>query len=230
MKIFKIVALFLVIISKSFASSKSIQGYPDIEFRYAHIFDSICWQGHFPGNTNKWIAELYSSLPTFSKGWKDEGEPLLEETIKQFKKKFKRKEMIASVFLCENYPSIGTPLLVKAVWYLNSPMKGKPLKLELFLSNVFHELLHTYLEENFSSKLVNSKLALALAHLAKGESTTTITHLHLMAIMKSVYLNTDQKKLLGEIVEFEGRFALDYKRAWEIIETEGYEPYLKELM
>ena len=211
-----LVLLSLALIGCS--THKLNQNIPEIEFRYAHIFDSICWSGKYPKGSGIWIKELYQTMPTFHKIWKSEGEPLLKEATKMFNKGFKKKEMIGSLFLCGNFISIGAPLLIKAGIHLNSPMKNKPISMKLFTAVVFHELLHTYIEENFLKEVSNSKIALKYLH--TGENRTVRSHLHLMSIMKNVYLNLGETDLLDRVIKFESSFSPSYKKSWEIVKKD----------
>ncbi len=209
---------------KVIAESKAV---PAVKMRYAIVFDEVCWGPEPPAAAVTWIKEMYSQMPAFQGDWDRDGVPLLEATIAHMGKGFEQREMRASLFLCAPFPSLGTPLLIKAGWFLSSPMNGKPLPRHLFVSNVFHELLHTYLEDNFRAQLINSKIALSYA--TKGEPRTAILHLHLAALMSTIYTKLGRTEQLQEVIAFEGRFAPAYKRAWEIVAEGGPKALLAEL-
>jgi hypothetical protein len=94
----------------------------------------------------------------------------------------------------------------------------------LFSALVFHELLHTYIGhyDRLESKLVE-KYA--------GEPLVVRTHLHLVALMRRVYLKLGRAGQLREIVARDSASEEPaYRRAWQIVnDIEGHEAFVSEL-
>jgi hypothetical protein len=94
----------------------------------------------------------------------------------------------------------------------------------LFSGLVFHELLHTYIGRYNG---LESKLAEKYA----SEPLVVLTHLHLLALMKQVYLKLGRADQLREIVARDSASEdTAYRRAWQIVnDIEGHEAFVSEL-
>jgi hypothetical protein len=88
---------------------------------------------------------------------------------------------------------------------------------------VFHELLHTY--------VIGALGQSALLGKYKDEEPIVKAHVHLMAVMKTVYLKLNREEQLQQIIERDS--ANDnpgYKRAWQIVnDLEGHQAFVQEL-
>jgi hypothetical protein len=119
---------------------------------------------------------------------------------------------------------MSVPLLINVRRFLEGPTQGRPQPMFLFCALVFHELLHTYIGryDRLESKLVEKY---------SREPLVVLTHLHLMALMKRVYLELGRGDQLREIVARDSA-AEDaaYRRAWQIVDNiEGHEVFVSEL-
>src|SRR2546428_12722814 len=88
---------------------------------------------------------------------------------------------------------MSTPLVIGIGRFLDGPTQGTPRPVFLFSAELFHELLHTYIRP-FPPP--NSKLM----EKYKNEPILVQTHLHLMAVMKQVYLKLGRSEQLKEII------------------------------
>jgi hypothetical protein len=150
---------------------------------------------------------------------------LLAATVAEINKPFPYKEMLATLTLCP-IQSMSRPLLINICPFLDGPTQQKPRPMFLFSALVFHELLHTYVLR------ARSQGTSALLERYKSEEPIVKNHLHLMAVMKMVYLNLGRAEQLQQIIETDS--ASDnpaYRRAWQIVnEIEGHQTFTQELM
>jgi hypothetical protein len=119
---------------------------------------------------------------------------------------------------------MSVPLLINVRRFLDGPTQGSPQPMFLFCALVFHELLHTYIGryDRLESKLIEKY---------SGEALVVLTHLHLAALMKRVYLKLGRADPLREIVARDSASEEPAsRRAWEIVnDIEGHEAFVKEL-
>jgi hypothetical protein len=93
----------------------------------------------------------------------------------------------------------------------------------VLVATVFHESLHWYVH-----RLVPRPSRL-LAKYA-GEDLLVRNHLHLLALLKHVYVKLGRTRELALVVEADQRLPrAAYKRAWEIVNAEGDGPFVSEL-
>ncbi len=179
-----------------------------------------------PDFSEKW-DELSMWIPQVEKAWEEEGGRLLELTIELLRKGFGRRELSVALILCP-LPSMSYPLVVNVSSFLYSSTNPKPQF--YFFSTLYHELLHRYLNENFSAEVLSSS-PLLRKYIDGREPRAVISHLHLFAVQKAVYLKLGKEEELKEIIEWNSQ-ADDpaYRRAWEIVnELDGFDAYTKEL-
>ena len=63
------------------------------------------------------------------------------------------------------------------------------------------------------------------------EPLGVLSHLHHLSIQKAVYLKLNRKGELDKIVELDSQIrGGTYKRAWEIIGSDGHQKYIDELL
>lgn len=98
-----------------------------------------------------------------------------------------------------------------------------PININVTISTIEHEILHTYID----SFLKKNTPLLQKYH---NESQTVLSHLHLFALQKATYLLLGQNKILNDVIAKDDSLPNgEYKRAWEIVNKEGYVPFIKEL-
>lgn len=206
--------------------SKRTNGIPRLYFEHAFALDTALPDS---GGQNEALwDELLNLIPSMERQWKSGGEPLLEETVKLLGKKFGREELSIALSL-NDLPSMSYPLVVNVRSLL--PSAVRPKSWPHFFTTVHHELLHRYLNENFSTD-VFSRSPLLQKYINRGERQAVTSHLHLFAVQIEVYSQLGRKAEL-EDVDPENKEYTDanYKRAWDIVtRLESKEAFLSELM
>jgi hypothetical protein len=205
-------------------AAEGAQEFPRVCLVYSYLpFDRACEQWHNTKIEDAWIEELRTKLGSFQDIWDREAPALLGTTVAEMGKPFQHKEMIATLTLCP-IPSMSVPLLLQVRRFLDGPTQGNPQASCLFPALVFHELLHTYL--GYYAQLKSD-----LVQKYGQEPLFVLTHLHLMAVMKHVYLKLGREGELEQIVARDS--AIDdksYARAWQIVnEIEGHAAFVREI-
>lgn len=195
---------------------------PKITIFYASTFDNICTNKTSYKIDPAWVQDLKNQLPTWKKLWNKEGVLLLNTTIKLTGILFEQKNFQTSLSLC-SFPSISAPLIVNARYALRS-FSDYPVSNSVFISTIYHELLHSYIDS-----FLPKKTPLLIKY--KNETKGVLDHLHLLALEKAVYLQLGWKFKLKLIIAKDKSLPNnDYKRAWKIInKKEGYENFITEL-
>ena len=189
---------------------------------YASIFDSVCTTKTSYKIDPVWTQEVADQLPAWRRLWDQEGTLLLKTTIKLIDRSFAQQNFQVSLSLC-SFPSMSTPLIINTRYALQS-FTDHPIPDYVFISTIYHELLHNYID-SFLPK--NTPLLKKY----RSESKGVLNHLHLFALEKAVYLQLGwQSKLQKIIVKDESLPNNDYKRAWEIVnKKENYKDFISEL-
>ena len=174
----------------------------------------------------KW-DELTDWIPEIQEEWESKEKRVLEITVNLLSKGFRRRELSAALILSP-LPSMSYPLVINVSTFLKSSKDQKPRF--YFFSTVYHELLHRYLNEGFSVDVLSSS-PLLRKYIDRREPRAVISHLHLFAVQKWVYLNIGKEEELRKIVQWNSEADdLAYARAWTIVnELDGLEAYIKEL-
>ena len=200
----------------SYAASFNVKLSPSV------IFDTVCAKETGYKINKSWKDELNTRLPALQAHWNKEGSKLLETTEKIIGKPFDIRNYRVALTLC-SFPSMSDPLLVNMRYSLKS-FTANPLSSAVSVSIIYHEILHPYVASLIPK---NSALLRKYSH----ESPTVKEHLHLLALMKAVYLALGQKKQLDAIIIKDNSLPNpSYKRTWEIINgKEGYRSFINEL-
>jgi hypothetical protein len=208
------------------ATSAFGEPYPHVPLVFGYLpFDQSCEQWRNTTIERQWYAELRTKITMFQDYWEQEAPVLLGTTIAAIHKPFRYQEMIATLTLCP-IPSMSRPLLINLRPFLDGPTQQQPRPLLLFSAVMFHELLHTYV----IGVLPPGKSVLLEKY--QSEEPVVKNHLHLLAIMKLVYLKLDRAEQLQQIIEKDRALgSLAYGRAWQIVnDLEGHEAFVHELM
>jgi hypothetical protein len=178
-------------------------------------------------------AELDRRLPEFSKLWKESGATLLPATVDLIGRPYGRTEEEITLTLCQWLSPMSNPLMLRVREYLkstsvdnpNGPRDLKPSA--YFVGQVFHELIHRYLDRHFPRIDQPDQSAMVKSH--ASEPGGVLTHLHLLSVQKAVYLKLNRGKELETIIAWDKKLGGNYKRAWELVESDGYQKYIDEL-
>lgn len=208
----------IAICASSFANAKPL----DVSLRDSFVFDRWCANQTGIAITPLERQRLENIIPKLQFEWNSHGPELIEKMEFVVKKPFPAKEMIATVFLCKKTPSMSMPLLINGNWFV----KENPEPIGLVVDIVFHELIHTYLVDNFPGLWYTSPLLAKY----KNEERGVLSHLHLMALQKRVYLELGLKDRLQSVIKFDSEvYQGAYKRSWEIVNLEGEGKFIEEL-
>jgi hypothetical protein len=199
-------------------------GFPQVELVYADLtFDRICQRWLDAEIDRSWMDEIRAKAQSFQEYWDEEAPLLLGTTVREVGAPFRNREATAVLTLCP-IPSMSVPLLLNVRRFLDGPTQGNPQPMFLFSGLVFHELLHPYIGryDRLESRLVEKY---------SGEPLFVLTHLHLTALMKQVYLKLGRADQLREIVARDSASEdTAYRRAWQIVnDIEGHEAFVSEL-
>ena len=64
----------------------------------------------------------------------------------------------------------------------------------------------------------------------QNEESGVLSHLHLMAIQKKVYLELGLKDRIEKVIKFDSEvYKGAYKRSWDIVNQEGEDKFIEEL-
>ena len=216
-----IVSFVLVMVTSAFGEQ-----YPRVQLVFGYIpFDQSCEQWRNTKIERQWYEELKTKIKVFQDYWDQEAPLLLATAISAINKPFQYQEMLATLTLCP-IRSMSRPLLINVRPFLDGPTQQKPRWMFLFSALLFHELLHTYV----IGALPQAKSTLLERY--KSEEPVVKNHLHLMAVMKMVYLKLDREEQLKQIIEKDREIDNPaYGRAWQIVnDIEGHQAFVQELM
>ncbi|MCL5011794.1 MAG: hypothetical protein M1594_02790 [Candidatus Marsarchaeota archaeon] len=195
---------------------------PKIEFRYSWIYnqkikryltsiakhDEVLRRGlqDYPKE-----GSILKAVKKYEKEWNKHDKAVLAEISRVSGLKWRQKKII--VYVVGRIIPFSDPLTL--------PVYKSRVK---FVDNLTHELLHQIQSQNWEGvlnfyKFVNRKY--------KNESVTTKNHIIVHAIHKYLYLKFfGVKRLNLDIKSCSSR--VDYKRSWDIVQSEGYENLIKD--
>lgn len=177
--------------------------------------------------TDQQLAALNNLIPTLQKSWDKESSNLLTTVSSLLNRNFEvgRKEVTVNLILCATLSSMSYPLLINIQKFVPSTtMQSYPVW--YFTSVLFHELLHRFIYYHY--RTMDSALLTKYKH----EERTVLQHLHLLSLMKYVYLTNHKNRELELIIKLDSNSSNpSYKRAWEIVNNiERYEIFIAELL
>jgi hypothetical protein len=215
MKFFFIV-LFLTLAATAHADI------PKVNLEYSEIFDAVCSKQSNYSIDPKWVDEIIQRNSEFQAAWDKAAPDLLQTTQALVGKPFEQKEFQAALSVC-NYPSMSMPLIINIRYSLAS-FTPTPLESSITVSIIFHELIHSFLNNKI---LQDSKLLKKYA----SEDDRVKVHIHLLALMKAVYLKLNQPGVLANVIAKDQSLPNKaYSRAWEIVnDLEDYNDFIAEL-
>jgi hypothetical protein len=195
--------------------------YPKLFFKYSRLYDGVC-AGNNPVSKS-WADEAKSKEGEFTAIWEKEAPTLFAQLFLDFNKGFNRSELTATLSVCPFAPSFSDPLVLNVAGFLKSYMETRPLYPDYaFVNLVFHELLHTWVVENF-------KKPSPLLDKYKAEMPSVRYHLHLMAIQILIYTKLKRPDMLQWLSIDYSNIGGAYARAWEIVNKEGYQAFISEI-
>ena len=224
---FKVLLFFSLLVGS--ISAKAQQIVPRLVLEYSYGLDLYCAPAVTPETLTPWQlamipkipnyrSELLDKMPWFQSEWNRTGTPLMLEAARVIGKGFPVTEIRAAVFLCPRFPSMGTPLALNIISYLESTVKDipsldKPLPIFFFVSTTFHELLHKYI-----NAILIQTGSDVIARV--NEPDLVKAHLHLFALQKLVFESLNIGQLLPQIQKLEAIHGPDYVRAWNLVHND----------
>ncbi len=195
-------------------ASCSAKGEAGIHFTYSPTLDSICSFFNGPDISADWQEELEGKTAELKREWNAIGKALISTTENIAKHPLDLTGKTAHLTLC-NTPSRSFPLIINMRYSLSSYTK-QPVSIQDKIGTLYHELLHPYI------KTLRPELSLELKKY-KNEHELVREHIHLLALLKSVYLKLNLESQLSSLVKMDSRFPNGhYKRAWEIVNSSEY--------
>jgi hypothetical protein len=195
---------------------------PVVEMLYppgGSLLDRLCRDDFKVHIEDQAIQAAVQKLPEFQKQWDAEGPEYMNAALTEIGLDFPYQEMQATLTVCLP-ASTSIPLIVEVDKFLSTAKKPAPAW--EFSEIVFHELMHTYVRPVLSRSALMKKY--------QNEAPATRYHLHVMAIEKMTLLKLNRPVDLKTMAD-EYRNGPDpaYKRAWEIVNSEGYQAFIEEL-
>jgi hypothetical protein len=195
---------------------------PGVRLLYAEPFDGVCTRKTGFKIAPAWRRELDGRMPELRAAWRRVWPALARTTERLGGRRFHKREFDVALTLCSFGP-MSLPLLVNVRPWLRSA-EERPRPTALVLGTTYHEILHWYLDE---ADLGQTPL---LARYRREHPAVRV-HLHLLSLLKAVYLELGWKRQL-EIVLYNDRRIPGghYRRAWEIVNTgRNHEAFVREL-
>lgn len=195
---------------------------PKIVFKYSSIHDSF-WQKYldffYKAHKNPKTKKILDNYPSRRKleNYIEKVRPLWEKEEQRVLKEIERimnlkwQEPIIKVYLVGGCIPYSDPLTMKPYPNLND-----------FVDVLIHELIHQIQSQN--SKTFRKWLNYMRKKYGK-EKRKTKSHILLHAVHKKIYLELFDEKRLKRNLKRSVRDS--YKRAWQIVEEEGYEEIIK---
>lgn len=223
----RIILVFVLWTFLLFSGSVRAADYPKITFEYGDLYDRFCADVMKKTVERTAVEELETRLQEFHAQWQKEAPQLFRATVKLTKAPFEFGEAKAALSLC-NPGSLSFPLIINVRPYLKSINGEKALPLGEFVATVFHENLHRYVNDR-KKTLPGATTPLLTKY--KVDPAPVRNHLHLFAILDEVYRKLGRQKDLERHMAFENTLASAafFKRAREIIATEGAENFICEI-
>ena len=189
--------------------------FPEIKIFYSRLIDPFFIgynKTYHKGGWDKWVAPSQEKVLAKTKElrelWRKEETRILTAVCKITELEFKRN--IIDVHIVSGSPrDMSNPLIISA----HNPKED-------FISTLTHELIHKLFSDNI--RVREKVYPNIFKDMFPDEKATTQNHIIVHAILKYVYLDIlkNEKRLENNIKHSER--TVDYKKAWEIVEEEGY--------
>ncbi len=198
---------------------------PEVRVTYSERLDSECSTVHGGEIKDEWKAEFAQKRIDFEKRWTAVGPRFLAAAERITSRQFASTPITARLTLC-NVPSESSgPSILVNMRYALASFTASPVSVRYKTNILFHEVLHGLVQDS-----VPKNSPLLAEH--QGESERVKNHLHLLALMKAVFLEQGLQSDLAEVIEIDGELPGGYyRRAWEIVNQtdDTYLKYISEL-
>ena len=178
---------------------------PKIEFRYSWIYDT---KNNFKETSLKKILN-YTKL--IEKKWAKIGNKILIEL--QNISGLQWEEKIIICYIVTKTIPFSDPLTIPIY-------ESKKYNKDYFIDVLVHELIHRLFTQK-ENKKISGKSWKKIEKKFKNENKKVVTHIVLNAIHKHILLKFFNKKRLKINIKAL-KHLKDYRRAWDIVEKQGY--------
>lgn len=173
------------------------------------------------------IARL---LPDMQSAWDRFSSRLLDATIAETGKSFRRSELLAYLIMHPTMGSCSHPFLININKFLDFE-PSSPEHVMKLCDVVFHEALHIFLDDNYADLLdENSPAASPLIKKFEHLGPHAIAHIHLYALQKHICHKIQLESMWDHVCEHVKTSHNDgYKKAVDIVNEVGAEAFVDEL-
>ena len=193
---------------------------PKVIFRYSWIYDEVFKElkgkkrSKYPSR-----VKIFNYIEKLEKTWRKNEKEILKEIAKSHGLRWQER-FIYCYLTTEGLISFSEPttLLIYS--------KNSFRKIDFVIDILTHELIHRIIspKENWQRC---EKAWEYIDRKYKKESFTTKIHIRIHAVHSHIYLKFYGKKRLERDIEWMQKYR-DYKRAWGIVQKEGYQNIIKE--
>ena len=192
---------------------------PKIIFRYSRVYDAwikgaVIGKEKFRIPSKRTARKILNYIRKIEKIWKKNKEEILKEISRITKLPWKEDVIYCYVIEKGNF-GLSDPLTL--------PIKKK---LNIFIDFLIHELIHRIFatRENFQT---SKKAWDYIYRKYKNENEKTKIHILIQAVHNHIYLRFYNEKRLKRDIQWASS-KRDYKRAWQIVQKEGYQKIIEE--
>lgn len=192
---------------------------PKIIFKYSWIYDQ---------NWKEWVKlyikkgekypypdsrEVQNYIKKAERLWRKSEKKVLEEMSKAIGLKWKEKTI--ACYVAGNCVPFSDPLTLRSC--------EEP---DRFIDNLIHELIHRLFVQEGNLKQ-SAESWEYFENKYKNESFNARIHILVHALLEHIFLKYFEQKNLDREIEKTNEYP-DYKKAWNIVKSEGYENIIKE--
>ena len=197
--------------------------FPEIDIDFSGLIEfGICERFSGSPVESDAIDELVNRLDEFAEYWADRGPRLLLETVAVTGQPFSFHERQAILHLCPGITSMSMPLLINVRAFIEA-IDEETRPMWLYVSIVYHEVLHHYLVNSF-----RDSFDWVLGEFS-AEPPVVRNHLILMALEHRVYSRLGLTAELAELRDFYMASEL-HGRALAIVDEKGVEYFLEQIL
>jgi hypothetical protein len=191
---------------------------PEVIFRYSYVYDEI-WKECSKIYKRKFKEypsprKIINYIEKVKKLWRKDEKKILRELSKITGLKWKSKYIVC--YVVGKCIPFSDPLT----------MSIYEKQLDYFIDTLIHELIHQLFIQERNYEKTKKSWSYIFRKYSK-ESENTKIHIVLYAIHTHIYLKFFNEKRLKRDIE-QISFLPDYKRAWEIVQNDGYKNIIRE--
>jgi len=186
---------------------------PKVIFKYSRVYDEI-WKNKFSADGYPSSKRILSYIKRTERLWRKDEKKVLVELSKISGLDWKSTSI--SCYVVGRCVPFSDPMTLPIYKDINR-----------FIDILIHELIHNiFIQKGKPERLKKAWLYLKKKY--RGETRKTITHIPLNAILGHIFLKFYGKARL--LKEIKSMVSPEYKRAWDIVQKEGYKEIIKEFI